>query len=197
MLKRCEKIEVSVLCAMVILAVLNVTVFASRCEEVRREVLRLHVVANSNSRDDQRVKLLVRDAVLTQGTDIFDGSVTVENAVDRLTPSIGKLRETALEVLRQNGMEEDVEIEIGREYFPTRVYDSFTLPAGEYMSVRVIIGSGGGQNWWCVMFPPLCLPAAQKNIDAYADSDGIKLIASSPKYAPAFKIVEFVEKLRR
>ncbi len=87
---------------------------------------------------------------------------------------------------------------IGEEYFDTRTYETLTLPAGYYTAVRVVIGEGVGQNWWCVMFPPMCLPAAQgeTSIDAYLENDEVKLVESNPKYEPRFKVVEIYEKFR-
>ncbi len=196
LLKRCEKIELLVLAAMVIASVLNVTVFAAECDVVRTQVLRLHVIANSDSDADQQLKLAVRDAVLERGDDIFDGTVTADEATEKITPRIAELREAALEVMRNAGCEYGVTVEVGKEYFGTRKYDEFVMPAGEYMAVRVILGEGAGRNWWCVMFPPMCLPAAEKDLDAYLTSGGVKVVEAPDSYAPAFKIVEVAQRLR-
>lgn len=116
--------------------------FAASCSDVRRDVLRMHVIANSDSDEDQILKLKVRDAVLMEGKEIFDGSLTSANAEKLLIPQKERLEETAREVIRKNGFDYDVRLEIGRT-FSTRTYDDrITLPAGEYEAVRVIIGEG-------------------------------------------------------
>ena len=82
------------------------------------------------------------------------------------------------------------------EYFSTRCYENFTMPAGVYTAVRVNIGSAEGKNWWCVMFPPLCLPAATVDADAFFTDDEMKVVSSSPEYEPRFKIIEIIESIR-
>ncbi len=180
----------------VIAAALSVVSFASGCAEVRRDVLRLHVVADSDSETDQRLKLMVRDAVLEKGGEIFDGTVTADEAEKTITPRIDELKIAAEEVLKENGCDYNVSITVGEEFFATRCYEDFTMPAGVYTAVRVNIGSAEGQNWWCVMFPPLCLPAASADADAFFTDDEMKIVSSSPEYEPRFKIVEIYELIK-
>jgi len=180
----------------VIAAALSVVSFASGCAEVRRDVLRLHVVADSDSETDQRLKLMVRDAVLEKGGEIFDGTVTADEAEKIITPRIDELKDVAEAVLQENGCDYKVSITVGEEFFVTRCYEDFTMPAGVYTAVRVNIGSAEGQNWWCVMFPPLCLPAASADADAFFTDDEMKIVSSSPKYEPRFKIVEIYETIK-
>ena len=189
-MKKTFKIIVAVLSVSVL--VFNVVSFASDCAEVRRDVLRLHVVADSDSETDQRLKLMVRDAVLKKGGELFYAS----EAERVITPRIDELKAAAEEVLRENGCDNKVEITVGEEYFATRCYETFTMPAGVYTAVRVNIGSAEGQNWWCVMFPPLCLPAASADADAFFTDDEMKIVSSSPQYEPRFKIVEIYESLK-
>ena len=134
--------------------------FVTDCRDIRSDVLRLHVIANSDTDIDQDVKLKVRDAVLTKGAEIFDGSVNVKNAKEKLTPELEKLEKEADSVLNENGLGYGAKVKLTDEYFPVREYENFTLPSGRYMSLTVTLGSGEGHNWWCIMFPPLCLPAA-------------------------------------
>ncbi len=176
--------------------VLNTLAFAKECENIRSDVLRLHVVADSDSDFDQQLKLKVRDAVLEKGEELFDGSVTADTAQAAITPEIDELESTAIQVLRENGCENSVEITVSDEYFNTRCYEDFTMPAGVYTAVRVNIGSAKGKNWWCVMFPPLCLPAASADADAFFTDGEMKVISSSPEYEPRFKIIELFEELK-
>lgn len=195
-----RRIEISVLAGLVIAIVLSITSFASTCTEIRKDVLRMHVIANSDSDADQTLKLKVRDAVLEEGKSIFDGSLTAGEAEEILEPQRERLLAAAKRVIKENGYDYDVRIEIGRDFFPTRVYDGrITLPAGEYEAVRVIIGSGEGKNWWCVMFPPMCLPAAESeetvSLDTLMTEEELEIVGSNPKYEPRFKIIEIYEKI--
>lgn len=195
-----RRIEISVLAGLIIAVVLSFTSFAATCKEVRTDVLRMHVIANSDTDEDQALKLKVRDAVLREGKEVFDGSVTAQTAEQKLNPQKDKLLNAAKKVISDNGYDYEVKIEIGRDFFSTRTYDNrITLPAGEYEAVRVIIGEGKGQNWWCVMFPPMCLPAAEGGDDVKIDElltdDELGVVESNPKFEPRFKIIEIYEKL--
>ena len=180
----------------VVAAVFSVVSFASGCAEVRHDVLRLHVVGASDSEFDQSLKLKVRDAVLEKGGELFDGTVTADEAEKIITLRIDELKAVAEAVLKENGCDYKVDIQVGEEYFTTRCYEKFTMPAGVYTAVRVNIGSAEGKNWWCVMFPPLCLPAASADADAFFTDEEMKIVSSSPKYEPRFKIVEIYESIK-
>ena len=177
--------------------------FVTDCRDIRSDVLRLHVIANSDTDIDQDVKLKVRDAVLTKGAEIFDGSVNVKNAKEKLTPELEKLEKEAVSVLNENGLGYGAKVKLTDEYFPVREYENFTLPSGRYMSLTVTLGSGEGHNWWCVMFPPLCLPAAEDKesvYDAVFSQEETQIIENKQKYKIKFKILEWtdeiIEKLR-
>lgn len=193
-----RKLELSLFCGLVIAVLFSVTSFGASCGEIRQNVLRMHVIANSDSEADQTLKLQVRDAVLAEGKELFDGSLTAEQAENILDSDKERLRAAAESVIRENGYDYNVTVEIGKDFFTTRTYDGrVTLPAGEYEAVRVIIGEGKGQNWWCVMFPPLCLPAAEAEADigdVLSDREE-RLVESDPKYEARFKIIEIFEKI--
>lgn len=195
-MKKIRLFEISLLAGLVIAVVFSITSFASTCDEIRTDVLRLHVIANSDSEEDQQLKLKVRDALLRTGKNIFDGSVTRENAEEKIRNEKEKLELTAKKVIRENGFDYDVEITVTEEFFNTRTYESVTLPAGKYMAVRVLIGENAGKNWWCVMFPPLCIPVAQADISLYLDEKEVKLVETNPKYEPRFKIIEIYEEIK-
>ncbi len=116
-------------------------------------ILRLHVIANSDGSADQRVKLLVRDAILEA---MPAGESAAETRAHLLSQGAALL-ETAERVLRENGFSYGAQLMLGRFSFPDRSYGDAFFPAGEYEALRVVLGSGGGQNWWCVLFPPLCI----------------------------------------
>jgi len=193
-----NKLVIALALALVLSCAASVAGFSADCTAVRSSVLRLHVLANSDSEEDQALKLQVRDAVLAAGSDLFDGSTTVENAQARLEAQSAQLEAAAAAVIAENGCDYPISITFAKEYFSTRSYGDVTLPAGNYDALKVVIGEGAGQNWWCIMFPPLCLPAAQDSAaaDAYFDGEAYQVVEHSPKYEPRFKIVEWFENWR-
>ncbi len=191
-------VELAFLAAFIITCVVGTMSFASACEEIRSSVLRMHVVANSDSEEDQCLKLKVRDAVLEAGKEYFDNSESAAQAEGKLIPVKDELERVAKKVVEENGYDYDVKVNIGNAYFPTKTYDGdVTLPAGEYEAVNVIIGSGQGHNWWCVMFPPMCLPAAESDteLNEVLSEREYEIVKSNPKFEPRFKIVEWYEKI--
>ncbi len=191
-------VELAFLAAFIITCVVGTMSFASACEEIRSSVLRMHVVANSDSEEDQCLKLKVRDAVLEAGKEYFDNSESAAQAEGKLIPVKDELERVAKKVVEENGYDYDVKVNIGNAYFPTKTYDDdVTLPAGEYEAVNVIIGSGQGHNWWCVMFPPMCLPAAESDteLNEVLSEREYEIVKSNPKFEPRFKIVEWYEKI--
>ena len=195
-MKKFKLFEISLLIGFLFAIIFSITSFAETCENVRGDVLRLHVLANSDSEEDQALKLKVRDALLKTGKNIFDGSVTKENAEEKIEEEKELLIRTAKRVIEENGFDYDVEITVTDEFFTTRTYENVTLPAGKYKAVRVLIGDSAGKNWWCVMFPPLCIPTAQPDMNLFFDEDEIKLVESDPRYEPRFKIVEIYESIK-
>lgn len=193
-----KKIKISITVGIVVAILFSICSFAKTSEEIRSDVLRLHVIANSDTSVDQNLKLRLRDYILQEGKDIFNGSVNVENAVKKIEPALPELEKSAKAFVNQAGFDYDVKISLSNEYFTTRTYETVTLPAGKYLALRVVIGSGEGHNWWCVMFPPMCVPAADKKdeIENVFSEKEIKLVESKPKYEPRFKVVEIYEQLK-
>lgn len=198
MKKTLLRIEISLLIALIICGALNINAFSQQCDNIREKMLRMHVIANSDSEEDQKLKLKVRDAVLSAGKEVFDGSVTAIEAKEKITPYIDYLENIALETIKNEGFDYNVKIIVQKEYFNTRTYEnSVTLPAGYYTAVKVIIGEGKGQNWWCVMFPPMCLPTAvaECEISDVLTEDETEIVTETEKYKFKFKIVEFFEEI--
>lgn len=163
--------------------------------EIYSDVLRLHVIASSDSEEDQTLKLLVRDAVLEEAQALLDEICNKAQAEKTVYENLERLRSVAEKTVRDNGYDYPVAIELGKEEYPTKNYESCCFPAGEYTSLRILIGEASGQNWWCVLFPPLCLSAAT-DADAFA-SVGItdnqyQIItdSESTKYKIRFKLLE-------
>ncbi len=129
-------------------------------QTLNNQVIRLHVVADTDDPEDQEIKLLVRDEILKLVNTIKSDALTKEDALALLQDQLPRLQEAANRVLQQSGKDYQAEVTLQQEAFPTRIYDTFSLPAGVYDSLRVTLGSGEGKNWWCVVFPDLCASAA-------------------------------------
>lgn len=137
----------------------GICAFAESRRGITEDVFRLHVIANSDSDEDQALKLRVKNAVLEASADIFGGAVSADDA-KRLSEENIQLFEAAVAAeIAASGYDYPVRCEVGTVHFDRRVYGSAELPEGDYSALRVIIGEGEGRNWWCVMFPALCLPA--------------------------------------
>ena len=165
------------------------------------KVVRLHVLANSDSEADQALKLKVRDAVLAEATEALRGTESREEAGRRLTALLPELEETAQSVIAENGYAYGVRAELAETPFPTKEYDGFALPAGEYLALRVLIGEAAGQNWWCVVFPPLCTVAASDvpaaALDAGLTEQEVALITEADEgYVLKFKSMELWQALK-
>ncbi|MBQ7336823.1 MAG: stage II sporulation protein R [Clostridia bacterium] len=168
-------------------------------------VIRLHVIANSDSEADQQNKLAVRDAVLTLASQATLGMTSREAARAALTQMLPTLEKAAQEVLRERGSEQPVRVVLGQEEYPTRTYDTFCFPAGEYLSLRVMIGDAAGQNFWCVLFPPMCLGVASVpkdeaenaliSVGLTPNQYSIITETQNTKYKLRFRILEFFEEL--
>lgn len=153
----------AVMAAGLVLAILisNIGGFISdgrKLDELRSSVLRLHIIANSDSERDQQLKLMVRDRLL--GSGIFKSAESLSEAEDIAEENLAVIKDIAEGVLRENGCTDRTAAEITDVYFGDRTYGDITMPAGKYRALRIRIGKAEGHNWWCVMYPPLCLPAA-------------------------------------
>lgn len=197
--KKLIAVELAVFAAFILnVAVSSFFRIEKTCDNIKENVLRLHVIANSDSDEDQKLKLAVRDAVLSAGSPLFDGEVNTKNAAEIAKSETKYLEQAAQAVIDENGFDYGVKIEVGKSRFPTRVYEDVTLPAGEYTAVRVILGKGEGHNWWCVMFPPMCLSAAEgdASLSDVLSQDALELTRSGKKYEVKFKLIEWYENIK-
>lgn len=170
--------------------------FTAQCESIPDKVFRLHVLANSDSAEDQALKLRVRDRILEESAGLMDGVSTREEAEAAAAQSLPKLQAAAEDEIRQAGYAYPVQAEITRMYFPTRQYESVTLPAGEYDALRITIGEAKGKNWWCVLFPALCLPVAENGAQLSDVLSSSQLDVVQGNYEIRFKAVEWYEQLK-
>ena len=138
--------------------------------ELADSVIRFHVIANSDSEADQALKLAVRDRVLEEAQDLYPEDATLEEAQAALEGHLNALAAAGRTVVEDEGYDYPVTAQLTDCWFPTKEYEGFALPAGSYTALRVTIGEGKGQNWWCVAFPPLCLGAASETVDQAAQA---------------------------
>ena len=190
-------------CALLVLAA-ALTLFCSWLGGYREclsgKLLRLHVVANSDSDADQALKLEVRDAVLDCAAGYLENVSDVRAAEQVLGAHLAELAGAGQAVVREKGYDYAVRASLGTSHFPTKTYDGFALPAGDYRALRVTIGAGEGRNWWCVVFPALCVSAASEWQDTavsggLSDED-VRLMAEEDEgYVLRFKCLELWDKL--
>lgn len=145
---------------------------------LRENIIRLHVVANSDSEVDQNIKLQVRDAVIASLEKELENISNVETAKAYLQENLPKLERIANETLALAGFDGKAAATLCKEAFDTRYYDTFTLPAGVYDALRITIGEGAGKNWWCVVFPSLCIPATSQGFGEMAVGAGFSEVLS-------------------
>ncbi|MBQ6830804.1 MAG: stage II sporulation protein R [Clostridia bacterium] len=165
--------------------------FSAVCEDIRGDVLRVHILANSDSEEDQTLKLKVRDAVLAVGEGVLDGVVSRDEAKARLQQALPTLQAAAQQCVYDNGFTDTVTAQTVNMYFTTRTYESGTYPAGYYDAVRFTIGEGKGKNWWCVLYPPMCLSAAMDTSSLSPSENAV--IQNGQRYLVRFKVVEWLQ----
>lgn len=168
--------------------------FNYECEQISKSVLRLHVLANSDSEEDQNLKLAVRDKIIESSAHILDDSNDLENAEETVGKRLKFFEGIAQQVIYEHGYDYIAKAELLNMHFNTRHYENITLPAGNYDALRITIGEGKGKNWWCVMFPPMCLPAAEKSkeLAQVLDEDQLEIVEGGSKYEIKFKFIEFI-----
>ena len=192
-------------CALLVLAA-ALTLFCSWLggyrERLSGKLLRLHVVANSDSDADQALKLEVRDAVLDCAAGYLENVNDVRTAEQVLGAHLAELAGVGQAVVREKGYDYAVRASLGTSHFPTKTYDGFALPAGEYLALRVVIGAGEGRNWWCVVYPPLCTAAACElegvALEGGMTADDLSLMTGeNAGYVLRFRSLELWERLRQ
>ena len=160
-------------------------------ENISDKVLRLHILANSDSFEYQNIKLNLRDYFLENSKDIFTGN-SIEENIEIAENNIESLQQMCNDYLMQYN--QSATVTLTNEYFNTRVYDDFNLPAGNYYTIKIEIGEGSGHNWWCIVFPSVCLSSCSSTMDEYLTDDEFELVNSG--YSPKFKIIEIYENFK-
>lgn len=162
-------------------------------EAISNKVFRLHILANSDSTYDQNIKLQLRDYFLNNTADIFCEK-TLDETIKTAKNNLSNIENICNTFLKSNNCPYTAKVSVTKEYFSTRVYDDFTLPAGCYNSLKISIGQGSGHNWWCIVFPSVCLSSCSESMGDYMTDEEMDFITES--YYPKFKMIEIYEKIK-
>ncbi len=181
-------------CAFALCVLFSMTGFFGVCDEIRGDVFRLHIIANSDSEEDQRLKLMVRDELLRYSGDMFGECGSREESIKCAGEHIEETEDRLNRFVREQGYDYTVRAYVTDMDFDTREYDGFTLPAGHYDALRVVIGSGKGHNWWCVLYPALCVSTAEaKDVSDGMNGGEAEVMTGGERYRFRFRIVELWE----
>lgn len=183
--------------AFVLAVIYSMIPFQAECSQISDEVFRLHILANSDLDEDQNLKLKVRDRVLEYTEDLFKKAQSKEEAESLISDNLQSIADTAYDEVLRNGYDYTVSAEITNMYFTTRYYENYTLPSGMYDALRITIGKGEGHNWWCVMYPSICISSVEEQDSKAKDvfDEQQYDIVKNEQYEYKFKIVELFEKL--
>ena len=191
----------AMLTAMVLSFIFTQTFFTAECEDIPNRLVRLHILANSDTEADQRLKLQVRDYILSIAGDIFENADNKIEAEHIAATNVDKIVNQAQQYVYSLGFDYKVNGEMRYNmYFDTRDYQGFSVPAGRYDALRITIGEGKGHNWWCVMFPPMCFSAAEydssKRLDSVLNDSQSDITENKDKYEYRLKIVEIYNDIK-
>lgn len=192
-----RNMEKAVLMGLIFSIIISFANFDTACEDLRENVLRLHIIANSDSKEDQKVKLQVRDSILKNSEKLFKNCADLSEAEENADSHLGDFKNIADKVLSQNGFDYKSTAKLSKSFFDTRNYPDFTLPAGTYNSLTVTLGNGKGHNWWCVIYPSVCLGSSSKKLKTVAGKKGYQIAVHHKKYKIKFKAIEILEKLKK
>lgn len=192
-----KRIKLSLIFGIICAMLLSMTQFSVLCDDLRENILRLHIIANSDSQEDQALKLKIRDTILNETGDLFLGVTELENAEKQASEHIDEFTKIANRVIKENGFDYSANVTLGDCFFETREYETFTLPAGNYRSLIIELGKAEGKNWWCVIFPSVCIPAASSgDLRDSTDEKSAEVAENSDQYIVKFKAVEIYEKIK-
>lgn len=184
-----------VITVFILCSVTSCVKFSAQCSDISSKVLRLHILANSDSEYDQRIKLLLRDEIIKNSSTIIGHPLTKNDAICVAEDRLDAIQDFCNRKLRSLGSKYTTDCEVVNMYFNTRTYGDKTMPAGFYDALRIKIGKGEGKNWWCVLFPPICLSGAIEEKEVFNDDDE-KILEKNGDYEFQFKIVEIFDYIR-
>lgn len=182
------RLSILILSLIAIISVMTISIsgevkkISTASEDYKDKLIRFHVIANSDSDEDQNLKLKVRDAIIDYLQPKLLESESIEESESIIKKEYSELEKISKNIILENGYNYDIQVGIDYSQFPTKQYSNVILPAGEYKALRIIIGEGKGKNWWCVMFPPLCFVDEQKGIIDKDTDDKLREILTEEEY---------------
>lgn len=198
-MKKINIYRLSVVIFTLILVISAVTYAKITQSNIAKSVLRLHIIANSDTKCDQALKIAVRDRVLNEARHLFENTSSAENAEVVARKNIKYLEKIAKDEINRQGYDYSARVEVGKFAFPVKFYDDIMLPSGQYNAVRIIIGEGKGQNWWCVMYPPMCslegitMDTGKETLKQSLSREEYEMVSTkTPKAEIRFKIVDII-----
>ena len=205
-----KKVKYSILILFLLFLYVTICAFSyveAVSADIASSVFRLHVIANSDSKEDQNLKYIVRDNVLAYMNDICKDAKSKDEAIRIANEHLDEFKQIATNTIKENGFNYDVTVEIGNFSFPTKTYGDISLPSGYYDALKIKIGNADGKNWWCVMFPPLCFVDVSSGIVPDESKEAIKKDLSDEEFSLIsneqdtkisfkFKLIEFFQNAR-
>ena len=191
-----RKIHLSICFGLICAVLCSMSHFSAACDDLRQNVLRLHIIANSDSDADQQLKLKIRDEILRETDGLFENSKNLQEAQNTVCDNLKFFEAVANEVIAENGFDYTATASFGTSEFSTRYYDDFTLPAGEYQSLIITLGEAKGKNWWCVVYPTVCIPAAKGELNDTVSDESAQIAKGGKRFIMRFKTVEIYEKIK-
>lgn len=188
--------NISLIFGLTIAVLLSMARFDALCDDIRSNVFRLHIIPASDSEDDQLLKLKVRDEILNLSANYFEKCDSKEMAIDFAKNNCDFFAQVAKQTIEENGYDYDVNVTVEECYFENREYDKFTLPAGNYQALKVVIGNGNGKNWWCIMFPAVCIGASRK-LDNAVTQESADVAENPKKFQMGFKMTEIYQYFKK
>lgn len=184
--------------AFVLTVILSMIPFEARCQNISNEVFRLHILANSDNEADQELKLKVRDAILNQTENLYQNATSKTDAIKLTQENLYNIIDLAEQTIQANGYDYTVNAKVTKTYFNTRYYGDVTMPSGFYDALQIEIGSGNGKNWWCVMYPSLCVGSVCNSdiLRNTLNDDEMDIVIDDGDFKFKFKIVEYYETLK-
>lgn len=191
-----RKIHLSVCFGLICAMLCSMSHFSAACDDLRQNVLRLHIIANSDSEADQQLKLKIRDEILAKNDGLFENAQNLQDAENTVRSNLAFFEEIANDVIAENGFNYTATASFGVSEFSTRYYDDFTLPAGDYKSLIITLGEAKGKNWWCVVYPTICIPAAKGELSDTVNDESAQIAKGGKRFVMRFKTVEIYEKIK-
>ena len=194
------RIIVKILCSVIIFSlVFSFAAFEAQCLEISNKVFRIHILANSDSKEDQALKLKVRDAIILKSEELLKGVTDKETAMKIVGENLDIFASVAGEVISKSGYDYPIKVTVTNLYFNTRYYGEITMPGGFYDALQISIGNAQGKNWWCVMYPSLCLFTTSDNntLKDNLTKNEYGIITSKGKLQVKFKAVEIFTQFKK